>query len=111
MVRDLKLFQVEQELSARLSRRRNRSCPTLTSFDQLLAGEIDSKTRKHHQMRIANKAAADGSARANVRVAGCSSHLTSFTAADRSVVSLTPGAIDIALMMLAQQYDPLFASS
>jgi len=49
----LRLYQVEQELSARLEQAAKQELSYADFLDQLLAGEIDSKTYKHHQMRIA----------------------------------------------------------
>jgi len=49
----LRLYQVEQELSARLEQAAKKELSYSDFLDQLLACEIDSKTHKHHQMRIA----------------------------------------------------------
>src|SRR5215472_4573423 len=49
----LRLYQVEQELTARLEQAAKKELSYADFLDQLLAGEIDSKTHKHHQMRIA----------------------------------------------------------
>ena len=49
----LRLYQVEQELSTRLEQAAKQELSYAEFLDQLLAGEIDSKTYKHHQMRIA----------------------------------------------------------
>ena len=49
----LRLYQVEQELSTRLEQAAKQELSYADFLDQLLAGEIDSKTYKHHQMRIA----------------------------------------------------------
>src|SRR5499427_3743400 len=49
----LRLYQVEQELTARLEQAAKKELSYADFHDQLLAGEIDSKTHKHHQMRIA----------------------------------------------------------
>jgi DNA replication protein DnaC len=49
----LRLYQVEQELPARLEQAAKQELSYADFLDQLLAGEIDSKTYQHHQMRIA----------------------------------------------------------
>lgn len=48
-----RLYQIEQELSARLEQAAKQQLSYPDFLDQLLAGEIDSKTYDHHQMRIA----------------------------------------------------------
>jgi DNA replication protein DnaC len=49
----LRLYQVEQELSASLEQAAKKELSYADFLDQLLATEIESKTHKHHQMRIA----------------------------------------------------------
>jgi DNA replication protein DnaC len=49
----LRLYQIEQELSARLEQAAKMELSCADFLDQLLACEIDTKTHKHHQMRIA----------------------------------------------------------
>jgi DNA replication protein DnaC len=49
----LRLYQIEQELTARLEQAAKKELSYADFLDQLLACEIDSKTHKHHQMRIA----------------------------------------------------------
>src|SRR5580704_7160304 len=49
----LRLYQVEQELTARLEQAAKTELSYADFLDQLLACEIDTKTHKHHQMRIA----------------------------------------------------------
>jgi DNA replication protein DnaC len=46
------LYQVEQELTARLEQAAKRELSYADFLDQLLALEVGSKTAKHHQMRI-----------------------------------------------------------
>jgi DNA replication protein DnaC len=48
----LRLYQIEQELTARLEQAAKKELSYADFLDQLLACEIDSKTHKHHQMRI-----------------------------------------------------------
>ena len=45
-------FLIEQELTARLEQAAKKELSYADFLDQLLACEIDSKTHKHHQMRI-----------------------------------------------------------
>jgi DNA replication protein DnaC len=49
----LRLYQIEQELTARLEQAAKTELSYADFLDQLLACEIDTKTHKHHQMRIA----------------------------------------------------------
>ena len=49
----LRLYQVEQELTARLEQAAKRELSYADFLDELLALEVGSKTEKHHQMRIA----------------------------------------------------------
>jgi DNA replication protein DnaC len=49
----LRLYQIEQELTARLEQAAKKELSYADFLDQLLACEIDAKTHKHHQMRIA----------------------------------------------------------
>jgi DNA replication protein DnaC len=49
----LRLYQIEQELNARLERAAQKEVSYADFLDELLACEIDPKTHKHHQMRIA----------------------------------------------------------
>jgi DNA replication protein DnaC len=50
----LRLYQIEQELTARLEQAAAKKEVAYADFlDQLLACEVDAKTHKHHQMRIA----------------------------------------------------------
>ena len=49
----LRLFQVAQELAARLEQAAKRELSYADFLDELLALEVGSKTEKHHQMRIA----------------------------------------------------------
>ena len=49
----LRLYQIEQELTARLEQAAKKEVSYADFLDQLLACEIDAKTHKHHQMRIA----------------------------------------------------------
>ena len=49
----LRLYQIEQELTARLEEAAKKEISYADFLDQLLACEIDAKTHKHHQMRIA----------------------------------------------------------
>src|SRR5271155_4425080 len=49
----LRLFQIAQELTARLEQAAKTELSYADFLDQLLACEIDTKTHKHHQMRIA----------------------------------------------------------
>ena len=48
----LRLFQVEQELTARLEQAAKRELSYADFLDELLALEVSAKTAKHHQMRI-----------------------------------------------------------
>jgi len=48
----LRLFQVEQELTARLEQAAKRELSYADFLDELLALEVGAKTAKHHQMRI-----------------------------------------------------------
>jgi DNA replication protein DnaC len=48
----LKLYQVEQELTARLQQAAKRDLSYADFLDELLALEVGSKTEKHHQMRM-----------------------------------------------------------
>jgi DNA replication protein DnaC len=48
----LRLYQIEQELTARLEQAAKKELSYADFLDQLLACEIDSKTHQHHQMRI-----------------------------------------------------------
>ena len=48
----LRLYQVEQELTARLEQAAKRELSYADFLDELLALEVGSKTEKHHQMRI-----------------------------------------------------------
>jgi DNA replication protein DnaC len=48
----LRLFQVEQELTARLEQAAKRELSYVDFLDELLALEVGAKTEKHHQMRI-----------------------------------------------------------
>ena len=48
----LRLYQVEQELTARLEQAAKRELSYADFLDELLALEVGSKTAKHHQMRI-----------------------------------------------------------
>jgi len=48
----LRLFQVEQELAARLEQAAKRELSYADFLDELLALEVGAKTQKHHQMRI-----------------------------------------------------------
>jgi DNA replication protein DnaC len=48
----LRLFQVEQELTARLEQAAKRELSYADFLDELLALEVGAKTEKHHQMRI-----------------------------------------------------------
>ena len=49
----LRLYQIEQELTARLEQAAKKETSYADFLDQLLACEVDAKTHKHHQMRIA----------------------------------------------------------
>ncbi len=49
----LRLYQIEQELTARLEQAAKKETSYTDFLDQLLACEVDAKTHKHHQMRIA----------------------------------------------------------
>jgi DNA replication protein DnaC len=49
----LRLYQIEQELTARLEQAAKKESSYADFLDQLLACEVDAKTHKHHQMRIA----------------------------------------------------------
>ena len=49
----LRLYQVENELTARLEQAAKKELSYADFLDQLLACEVDAKTHKHHQMRIA----------------------------------------------------------
>ena len=48
----LRLFQVAQELAARLEQAAKRELSYADFLDELLALEVSAKTQKHHQMRI-----------------------------------------------------------
>jgi DNA replication protein DnaC len=48
----LRLFQLAQELTARLAQAAKRELSDADFLDQLLALEVGAKTEKHHQMRI-----------------------------------------------------------
>jgi DNA replication protein DnaC len=48
----LRLFQVAQELTARLEQAAKRELSYADFLDELLALEVGAKTAKHHQMRI-----------------------------------------------------------
>src|SRR5499427_4607844 len=48
----LRLYQVEQELTARLEQAAKRELSYADFLDELLALEVGAKTQKHHQMRI-----------------------------------------------------------
>jgi DNA replication protein DnaC len=48
----LRLYQVEQELTARLEQAAKRELSYADFLDELLTLEVGSKTEKHHQMRI-----------------------------------------------------------
>jgi DNA replication protein DnaC len=48
----LRLFQVEQELAARLEQAAKGELSYADFLDELLALEVSAKTQKHHQMRI-----------------------------------------------------------
>jgi DNA replication protein DnaC len=49
----LHLYQIEQELTARLEQAAKKEISYADFLDQLLAGELEAKTHKHHQMHIA----------------------------------------------------------
>jgi DNA replication protein DnaC len=49
----LRLYQVEQELIGRLEQAAKMEVSYADFLDQLLASEIEAKTQKHHQMRVA----------------------------------------------------------
>ena len=48
----LRLYQVEQELTARLEQAAKRELSYADFLDELLTLEVGAKTEKHHQMRI-----------------------------------------------------------
>jgi DNA replication protein DnaC len=48
----LRLYQVEQELTARLEQAAKRELSYADFLDELLALEVGAKTEKHHQMRV-----------------------------------------------------------
>ncbi|MBV8097264.1 MAG: ATP-binding protein [Acetobacteraceae bacterium] len=48
----LRLYQVEQELTARLEQAAKRELSYADFLDELLALEVGAKTAKHHQLRI-----------------------------------------------------------
>jgi DNA replication protein DnaC len=48
----LRLFQLAKELTARLEQAAKRELSYAEFLDELLALEVDSKTEKHHQLRI-----------------------------------------------------------
>ncbi len=49
----LRLYQVENELTARLEQAAKQEISYAEFLDELLALEVGSKAQKHHQMRIA----------------------------------------------------------
>lgn len=49
----LRLYQVENELTARLEQAAKKEISYAEFLDELLALELGSKAQKHHQMRIA----------------------------------------------------------
>ena len=49
----LRLYQVENELTARLEQAAKKEVSYADFLDELLALEVGSKAQKHHQMRIA----------------------------------------------------------
>jgi DNA replication protein DnaC len=49
----LRLYQIEQELTTRLEQAAKKKLSYADFLDQLFACEVDAKTYKHHQMRIA----------------------------------------------------------
>ena len=49
----LRLYQIEQELTTRLEQAAKKELSYADFLDQLFACEVDAKTYKHHQMRIA----------------------------------------------------------
>jgi DNA replication protein DnaC len=49
----LRLYQIEQELTSRLEQAAKKEVSYADFLDQTLAAEIAAKTQKHHQMRIA----------------------------------------------------------
>src|SRR5215469_10841446 len=49
----LRLYQIERELTARLEQAAKKETSYADFLDQLVACEADAKTYKHHQMRIA----------------------------------------------------------
>src|SRR5271169_7116281 len=49
----LRLYQVENELTARLEQAAKKEVSYAEFLDELLAAEVGTKTEKHHQMRIA----------------------------------------------------------
>ena len=49
----LRLYQVENELTARLEQAAKKEISYAEFLDELLALEVGSKAQKHHQMRIA----------------------------------------------------------
>lgn len=51
--RRLRLYQIENELTARLEQAAKKEVSYADFLDELLATEVGSKTQKHHQMRIA----------------------------------------------------------
>jgi DNA replication protein DnaC len=49
----LRLYQIENELTARLEQAAKQKVSYADFLDELLAVEVGAKTQKHHQMRIA----------------------------------------------------------
>src|SRR5271157_5105079 len=49
----LRPYQIAQELTTRLEQAAKKELSYADFLDQLLAGEVDAKTHKHQQMRIA----------------------------------------------------------
>ena len=49
----LRLYQIENELTARLEQAAKKEVSYADFLDELLATEVGAKTHKHHQMRIA----------------------------------------------------------
>ncbi len=49
----LRLYQIENELTARLEQAAKKEVSYAEFLDELFAAEVESKTYKHHQMRIA----------------------------------------------------------
>src|ERR1700733_4112284 len=49
----LRLYQIENELTARLEQAAKKEVSYADFLDELLTAEVGSKTYKHHQMRIA----------------------------------------------------------